>query len=196
VAVVNNVAFAGDGTSIASAGFTISFEASPTSTPDVLVHSNFFAAGTPSSGSTAGAALVLERGTALTVGRFYDNILRAGATTGFAFSESGALIDPQVFSANALFAPRTGSATGRLYLDEGSVGLGSETGVNALPGARGNFEDDCGHLAPAPGSDLHLRTGSRCVDAGDPTEAPATDYDGDPRPIGAGPDVGPDEHAP
>lgn len=196
VVVVNNVAFAGDGTSIASAGFTISFEASPTAIPDVLVHSNFFMAGTPVSGVSSGAALVLERGTALSVGRFYDNILRAGPTLGsVAFSESSALIDPQLFHHNALFAPRLGAAVGRLYMDEGATPLASETEVNALPGALGNIEDDCGHLAPAPGSDLHLATGSVCIDAGDATEAPAIDFEDDPRPIGAAPDIGPDEHA-
>jgi len=43
-------------------------------------------------------------------------------------------------------------------------------------------------------SDGHLCTGSPAVDAGICTGAPTTDYDGDPRPQGAGCDIGADEY--
>src|SRR3989442_8854734 len=39
-------------------------------------------------------------------------------------------------------------------------------------------------------ADLHLVAGSPAIDAGDPASFPATDIDGDRRPIGAGPDAG------
>jgi hypothetical protein len=41
--------------------------------------------------------------------------------------------------------------------------------------------------------DLHLRPGSPAIDAGDATNAPAVDFDGGPRPLGAAPDAGADE---
>jgi hypothetical protein len=47
--------------------------------------------------------------------------------------------------------------------------------------------------------DYHLKAGSPCVDTGDPTLAsPAAlfDIDGQPRPIGAAPDIGCDELGP
>jgi hypothetical protein len=38
--------------------------------------------------------------------------------------------------------------------------------------------------------DFHLVDGSPAIDAGDPADAPATDRDGNPRPVGAAPDAG------
>ena len=46
---------------------------------------------------------------------------------------------------------------------------------------------------PANG-DYHLSNGSPCIDAGDPVNYPATDFEGDPRPIGPAPDIGVDEY--
>src|SRR5262249_23845586 len=42
----------------------------------------------------------------------------------------------------------------------------------------------------APGSDFHLLATSPAVDAGDASVAPAVDLEGNPRPVGAGPDLG------
>ena len=47
----------------------------------------------------------------------------------------------------------------------------------------------------AAGGDLHLLPGSPAIDAGTATGAPATDFDGDARPLGAGFDMGFDEWA-
>jgi hypothetical protein len=41
--------------------------------------------------------------------------------------------------------------------------------------------------------DYHLQSGSPAIDAGTATDAPATDFDGNPRPQGAGYDIGPYE---
>ena len=40
---------------------------------------------------------------------------------------------------------------------------------------------------------LHLAPGSAAIDRGDPADYPATDIDGDRRPIGPAPDAGADE---
>ena len=47
-----------------------------------------------------------------------------------------------------------------------------------------------------PGKDVHLTAGSPLIDAGTCTGAPTTDIDGDPRPTGAGCDIGADEFVP
>jgi hypothetical protein len=42
--------------------------------------------------------------------------------------------------------------------------------------------------------DLHLLASSAAINAGDPADFPSPDFDGQPRPIGAEPDAGADEH--
>ncbi|MEQ9080200.1 MAG: right-handed parallel beta-helix repeat-containing protein [Sandaracinaceae bacterium] len=200
VVVTNNIARGGDSAEQFSAGLWVAFERAPTTRPDVVVHSNFFAGGAARGWATsAGAALVLESGGPLTLGRFTDNILFHGSTgRGAAFIEypSGE-IDPERFVNNALHDPSAASAaTGpSLYLDEGSSRLTMIGDVNRLAGASGNLRNDCGLLGLA-GGDYHLPAGSVCVDAGDATEMPPEDFEGDARPLGAGPDIGPDERVP
>jgi len=53
-------------------------------------------------------------------------------------------------------------------------------------------EGDPQFVDPAHG-DFHLRSSSPAVDAGSATDAPVVDLDGDPRPSGAGYDIGADE---
>jgi RHS repeat-associated protein/uncharacterized repeat protein (TIGR01451 family) len=45
----------------------------------------------------------------------------------------------------------------------------------------------------APAGDLHLTSGSPCIDAGDPDDFPETDFEGDSRPLGLVSDIGADE---
>jgi|GEM_PF-1796813 len=52
------------------------------------------------------------------------------------------------------------------------------------------------HIAGTPDDDLHLQTNSPCKDAGTVTDAPAADFEGVPRPQGAGYDIGAYEYAP
>jgi hypothetical protein len=46
---------------------------------------------------------------------------------------------------------------------------------------------------PAVDSSWHLTAGSPCIDTGTTTDAPARDFEGDTRPQGTAPDIGPDE---
>ena len=65
----------------------------------------------------------------------------------------------------------------------------------------GTFNDLGGNLnadplLAHPPKDLHLTTGSPCIDTGTCAGAPTTDFEGDPRPSGAGCDIGADEFVP
>ena len=60
--------------------------------------------------------------------------------------------------------------------------------VNMQPYAAANFTAD-----PQLDATWHLAAGSMCIDAGTPSEAPAEDFEGDVRPMGAEVDVGADE---
>jgi hypothetical protein len=61
--------------------------------------------------------------------------------------------------------------------------------INSLPGADGNLDTVC-----TLSGDLHLLSGSACIDVGTPAGAPFLDMDGDVR--DAMPDIGPDEYVP
>jgi hypothetical protein len=77
---------------------------------------------------------------------------------------------------------------------------GCERGViyryNVWDGAKCHATDrdaPTGFVDAAAG-DFHLRPGSAAIGRGDPAAHPARDIDGDPRPSGAAPDAGADEH--
>jgi len=63
--------------------------------------------------------------------------------------------------------------------------------INVSPGT-GDISADPLFVNDAA-DDLHLRSDSPCIDAGTNAGAPATDFDGDPRPHGKGVDIGADE---
>ncbi len=51
-------------------------------------------------------------------------------------------------------------------------------------------------LVDPTNGDFHLTAGSSCIDKGDPANYPPYDFEGDPRPNGAAPDIGADEYYP
>ena len=65
----------------------------------------------------------------------------------------------------------------------------------------GTFNDLGGNIdadprVKGPRRDVHLTPGSPAIDTGTCTGAPTTDFEGDPRPSGAGCDIGADEFVP
>ena len=192
VEVVNNVAFGAERGSGRSMGLAIQFERVP-SVRDVLVHSNFFHGG--GANESMGVLFGEMPTTPFVVGRLYNNIIYAGdGPNRYAVFEQHPNIDPELFHNNALHVDRSGSvATGALYRDEGAVNQSMITVINALPGFQRNLANDCDVRSPMPGGDFHLDPGSMCIDAGSSAELPPTDYEGDARPAGTGPDIGVDE---
>lgn len=86
-----------------------------------------------------------------------------------------------------------GTATARYTLFYGNT---NDTGGHGVIDSTNAVIGDPLFMNPA-GWDYHLRTGSPCIDAGDPAgvpPAPSTDIDGDPRPMGARVDIGADEY--
>src|SRR5439155_14210829 len=66
---------------------------------------------------------------------------------------------------------------------------------------RGPVTDLGGNISTNPlfvaaPANIHLSPGSSCIDTGTCTGAPTTDFEGDPRPTGAGCDMGADEFVP
>jgi hypothetical protein len=84
-------------------------------------------------------------------------------------------------------------------LDVG-VNLGLDHSDVNDQGGPGSVTDLGGNISADPlfvGPDhIHLSPGSPCIDTGTCTGAPTTDFEGDPRPTGAGCDMGADEFVP
>jgi hypothetical protein len=191
--ITNNVSFGGEG-AVTQIGLSVAFEALPPAVPDILVHSNFFDGGLATTGASHGVWMGERPSAPFIVGRFFDNVIRSGlGTNRYAFWENHPNIDPQAFQNNALFVARMGAGTSALYHDEGATDLNMIAAINALPASGMNLADDCSVVSPMPMGDYHLGAGSMCIDAGTSTEAPSADFEGDARPGGAAPDIGPDE---
>ena len=81
--------------------------------------------------------------------------------------------------------------------DVRSVDSRSGSIANTSPGV---YTDVGGNISADPrfvsGRDPHLTVASPAINTGTCTGAPATDFEGDPRPTGAGCDMGADEYVP
>jgi hypothetical protein len=127
-----------------------------------------------------------------------NNILIAGGgTTAYGVYEEnvgGASAEPSVFENNVLSG---GGIAWREWVIGSSAQALHTTMANADANWQGagtvqnNLDANC-----ALDGTYHLTTGSPCIDQGVATEAPATDIDGDDRPLAAGGvgDLGADEH--
>jgi hypothetical protein len=128
-------------------------------------------------------------GDALSAGIFRNNIVSAGAC-----SQRIAVLEQDNASArlvenNDLYAPTAAGTNAMAVLfRRGDTDATTADQVNRLAGASGNLSADP-RFVSYPG-DLHLQSGSPCLDRGTAAGAPATDAEGRARPQGAGYDIG------
>lgn len=207
IRVENNVVFGGSRASETTYAFSIGFERAPTTVPEINVSSNFFHGG--SGARSVGIHLGECPGVPIVAGRFFNNIVYSGTgvTSRYAVAEQHPNIDVELFQNNALHLMplSTGATAGALYRDDGNPGfqmcvpsgsgadVTTAADVNMIMGAAANIEDDCSVTNPMVGGDFHLGAGSNCIDAGATRLAPSVDFEGDARPMGMAPDIGPDE---
>lgn len=143
-------------------------------------------------GDCQSIGVLVERtagGTGVTAGVLRNNVLSAGVCNhGFAISE-GAGASLQSVRNNDLYAPATTAASRTVVLyRHGNTDATTAAQVNAISLAGGNISADPGY-ASYP-RDLHLTAASPCIDQGTAADAPATDTEGNARPVGLGPDIG------
>ncbi len=127
-----------------------------------------------------------------------------GGPGGMGFSASGTgsgtltLRNTIVYGNKASTAPNlflSAVPGGSAIVDADHDDLGSVDNDPSLPGT---FNDDGGNISADPRlrGGVFLKVGSPAIDAGTCTGAPATDFEGDPRPTGASCDIGADEFVP
>ena len=129
------------------------------------------------------------------LGVLRNNIIEAGVCpTNYAIRENDAASDLRFVENNDLRDPATTTA---LYIDEGATSLMTAADVNALTDttASGNIDTDP-QYTQAPNGFINIPSGSTCQNTGTATGAPATDFEGDPRPQEGAHDIGPDEYVP
>ncbi len=154
-------------------------------------------------GSQAGAVHVTQGATATRIANntFADNVTGASAG-GTVRVESDSDFINNIFSGDN-YAVRVFGGPNLWFLNNNfrDQSSGIVTGgpvhatvasLNSEPFASGNLDLDPGFLNPA--SDLYrLGSGSLLLNAAQCSEAPADDFDGEPRPLGGGCDIGADE---
>lgn len=116
-----------------------------------------------------------------------------GGAVSLAFLPAAALTNVIAWDDDATSGADVYAADTGLTVDHDDIG--------DLSTLNGSITDLGGNIAadPAlvrPPNDLHLTAGSPAVDTGTCTGAPSSDFEGDPRPSGAGCDIGADEFVP
>lgn len=158
-----------------------------------LIQNNIFLGN--SATRRGGAINVLSGGACLRSNTIHDNHASGVSTTygGGIYNGSALCIANNIISSNSATQGggiyQTGQAALPDYNDVWNNSGGNYLGVP--PGAHDISADPL--LINPQADDAHLAAGSPCVDAGDPNNAPAVDIDGEPRPVGAAPDIGADE---
>jgi hypothetical protein len=148
-------------------------------------------------GSTLAATVVsttITRNTAKTGGPCRTTCIRLGGGGIYTNGPLHLALTDTILYGNLL----TGVGTGRDFFNEGGGSLAldadhDDIGDIVLQG--GTFNDLGGNLSADPVLDrgYELGAGSPVIDVGTCTGAPSTDFEGDPRPSGAGCDIGADE---
>lgn len=154
---------------------------------EVDLHSNVIHGGGVAAGCTSRAVSLDAGGTtpASARGLVRNNILQPGAcaSMGYDVYEATAMATPRLL-ANNDFAPAP------FLYHSNAMGDLTLTQINALGGAAANVSGD--PMLAADG--IHETAASTvCIDKGTAAGAPPDDYDGKPRPVGSGFDIGADE---
>ena len=146
--------------------------------------------GTAGDCRSMGVAIDKSSGEAVSVGILRNNIISAGNCRNRFAVEELSQSSARVIENNDLYPGPTASAgTAPILYQRGGTKTLSAVDVNSLvAGAAKNISADPGFVSYP--SDLHLSSGSPCIDRGTSEGAPSTDGDGNPRPAGAGFDIG------
>ena len=202
--VTNNVVFGIQAPK--SAAFMVRDGDAPNQGSPIVQNNVLDGGGVPSSGGNAtistAVGLTPDLGLVVISGKFHNNILLGGvAQMPFGFyedanpSDSTKVAHPEELGHNNFWLGGVSSTGGALYryrTGSGPTLLTNPMMINTHPTltATNNFSVDC--LLDAT---FHLSTSppSPCLNAADSARAPATDFEGDARPLGAGVDVGADE---
>lgn len=195
--ITNNVVFGAD--ALQSAAVRLAELEVPAGA--VVLSSNHLD-GTGTTASKRSAALVLTHGQCCgnhtVFGRVSNNVLigGAGASRYGVYEEnvSGRTAHPEALLANDFFIANP-TQNDALYLFWNGSSTSAKTtiaDVNALSQLLGSVS---GNINADPLSDAtwHLTPGSPCIDTGTTVDAPTQDFEGDARPLGSAPDIGPDE---
>jgi hypothetical protein len=192
VSLINNRIFGGEcsggNTSGSYVGVRLSLGAGGT---EPIVHSNDIdPVGSADDCTSTGVLIERTAGDLTALGVLRNNIVATGdCRTRVAISEAAQanarLVENNDLYARASLLPVDVPIV--LY-QRGATSVTDIDKVNALSGASGNISQDPKFVA-YPG-DLRLASGSPCVDRGTAAGAPASDGAGNPRPAGAGFDIG------
>jgi hypothetical protein len=196
--ITNNVIFGAD--AMQSAGVRLGELEKPAGA--VVLNGNYIAGGgalTPTTGSKS-AAIVLSNGgccsTTASVGRIANNILLGGVGSARfgVWEQPGKVVHPEALIANDLYISTPTTADALYLLWNGQVTSAKTTiaDVNALAAQLGSVSANIS-ADPLVDSTWHLSAGSPCIDAGTMMDLPPQDLEGEARPKGAAPDIGPDE---
>jgi hypothetical protein len=145
--------------------------------------------GTSDACKSFGVAVERSAGDGVSAGILRNNIILAGNCRTRIAVEDGSNAAVRIIENNDLYLGPNDSSTdiAVLYRRDNRDAL-TLLQVNLMAGATRNISADPQFVALP--SDLHLSSGSPCIDRGTAEGAPATDGDGNPRPFGPGFDIG------
>jgi len=146
--------------------------------------------GTPGACNSVGVVIDRSSGDSVSAGILRNNIISAGNCRNRLAVEELSDSSVRIIENNDLYLGPTGTAadTSVLYRRSHLPDAVTEVQVNTLVGAAKNLTADPNFVSYP--TNLHLSSGSPCIDVGTAEGAPSTDGDGNPRPVGAGFDIG------